>query len=124
MVGGVPVIRPIKAWEDAFNPLNRHVERIAWANITAEEALMRLRATLAGTSVPPSPPGGPHDLRLISVDVTAGSVVDVLNQVVHRHGEIMWSAVYETSPVRSGLQGLTIRFKWFDGHAITSEIPR
>jgi hypothetical protein len=41
MVGDDPVIRPMGAWNDPANPLNRRLEGIAWANITAEEALMR-----------------------------------------------------------------------------------
>jgi len=121
MVGVVPVIRPISAWDDPSNALNRQVEGIAWTDITAEEALVRNDVILEGGSGwRPIPPGAPHDARLISVNVPAGSVVDVLNEVAHRHGEIMWSAVYENSRIRAGSRTLAIGFRWFDGHAIRS----
>jgi hypothetical protein len=46
MVGEVPVMRPMSAWADPSNPLNRHVEGTAWSEITAEEGLVGIGALL------------------------------------------------------------------------------
>jgi hypothetical protein len=116
----VIVVRPVLSSADPDNLLNRPVRDIDWQDVTAEQALVNVRRLIHGSSnVPSTFPGSARDARLLSVRVRSGSVLDVLNEIVRAHGELMWSVVYVAPPRRGVVQtGPHISFKWLDGHGI------
>lgn len=119
-MNGVAVVRPVLASADPDNLLNQPVQDIDWQDVTAEEALRNVRALIHGSSnVPPTPPVSEHDGRRLSVRVRSGSVLDVLNEIVRAHGELMWSVVYVGHQRPGVVQiGPEISLKWLDGHGI------
>jgi len=116
----VIVVRPVLAAADPHNLLNQPVRNIDWPDVTVEQALLNVQGLIRGSSNGPSTfPAPAHDVRRVSVRVQSGSVLDVLNEIVRAHGELMWSVVYagrqpggvvQTSPQLS--------IKWLDGHAV------
>lgn len=115
-LNGVPVVRPINAWTDATNPLNQPVANLAWDNVSAEQALSRVAGLVFRRQVPANALQQSHDGRLLSVHVELGSVIDVLNEVVRAHGDLMWSVTHGISAENP--TGLRVSLKWFDGHAV------
>jgi hypothetical protein len=119
LTNDVIVVRPVLASADPDNLLNQPVRDIDWQDVTVEQAFVNVRKLIHGSSnVPPAFPGS-YDARLVSVRVRSGSVLDVLNEIVRAHGELMWSVVY-VGPERRGVirTGPVISLRWFDGHGI------
>jgi hypothetical protein len=91
-VGGVIVIRPLKAWTDTGNPLNARVDSVRWNNVTLGTATNRMLALIYGYPVVPDEPI--EGARSFSVAVASGSVLDVLVVSARAHGSVMWSTPY------------------------------
>jgi hypothetical protein len=123
---GVIVVRPVLASADPHNLLNQPVRDIDWQGVTAEEALRNVRRLIHGSSnVPSTLPESDHDGRRLSVRVRSGSVLDVLNEIVRAHGELMWSVVYVGHQPRGVVQiGPEISIRWLDGHGIGGIVRR
>ena len=92
---GVVLLRPRGAAEDTGDPLNRQVRDIRWQGLTsftAFDAVAHLlypddrRDYFAALKAPAGRP--------IDVDVTDGTIVDVLNAVVRSDGELGWWVHY------------------------------
>jgi hypothetical protein len=111
-------------WERTFDEhlLNQPVRDIDWPDVTVEEAWRNVRGLIHGSSnVPSAFPGRAHDVRRVSVRVQSGSVLDVLNEIVRAHGELMWSVVYAGGQPRGVVQtGPQMSIKWLDGHGVAS----
>jgi hypothetical protein len=118
----VIVVRPVLASGNPHNLLNQPVRDIDWPDVTVEQALQNVRGLIHGSSnVPSTSPASAHDARLVSVRVQSGTVLDVLNEIVRAHGELMWSVVYAGRRPRGAVQiGPQISIKWLDGHAVAS----
>ena len=117
VMNDVIVVRPVLASADPDNLLNQPVRDIDWQSVTVEQAFVNVRRLIHGSSnVPSTFPGSAHDGRLLSVRVRLGSVLDVFNEIVRAHGELMWSVVY-AGPERRGVvqTGPHISFWWLDG---------
>lgn len=116
----VIVVRPVLASADPDNLLNQTVRDIDWPDVTVEQALQSVRGLIRGSSnVPSTSPASAHDARLVSVRVQSGSVLDVLNEIVRVHGELMWSVMYAGRQPRGAVQiGPQISIKWLDGHGV------
>ena len=120
LMNDVIVVRPVLASADPDNLLNQPVRDIDWQDVTVEQAFLNVRRLIHGSSnVPSTFPGSVHDARLLSVRIRSSSVLNVLNEMVRAHGELMWSVVY-AAPERRGVvqTGPHISFRWFDGHGI------
>jgi hypothetical protein len=111
-VSGVIVLRPVKAWNDVKNPLNRSVGSLNWDNVTLSYALDEVATVVTGeryhTVV------SPMDDRQFNVRVTNATVLDLLNSIVRAHGELVWHVGYRST---GQLREFGIGFHAFDGHA-------
>ena len=119
-MNGVIVVRPVLASADPHNLRNQPVRDINWRDVTAEQAFVNVRKLINESSnVPSTFAGSDHDARLLSIRVQSGSVLDVLNEIVRAHGELMWSVEY-VGPARRGVvqTGPRVSFIWVDGHGI------
>jgi hypothetical protein len=91
---GVFVVRTVAAWKDPANALNQPVRDINWRDLTVLAAYDRIAQLLY-------PHGGElysgfkvKGDRLFSVNVTRGTIVDVLNAAARADGELGWSVRY------------------------------
>jgi hypothetical protein len=89
---GVAVVRPTRAWTDRSDLLNRQVRGIAWHDIVALEALVRVADLAASAAVPGPQPRPSGFTRVFSVVVDRGTTLDVLNAIARAHGEVGWTA--------------------------------
>jgi hypothetical protein len=119
-MNGVTVVRPVLASADPHNLLNQPVQDIDWQDVTAEQAFVNVRKLIHGSfNVPSTFAGSDHDGRLLSIRVRSGSVLDVLNEIVRAHGELMWAVEYVLPPSRGVVHtGPRISFIWVDGYGI------
>lgn len=84
---GVPVFRPVAAWDDKNDLLNRRVDAVNWSNITAGEAIDSTASLLSPHPIRPST--GPTD-KTFSVAFSGGRMIDLLNTVVKSSGHLTW----------------------------------
>lgn len=116
-IDDIVVVRPVSAWADRNDILNRSISGIAWDGVTAEEALFKASALLSGPTHANLRPMDAHDNRRLDIRVDAGSTLDVLNAIVRADGGTMWSVVYGAEqPGQPVLGRVTVALKWFDGH--------
>jgi hypothetical protein len=102
-VHGVFVVRTSRAWDDAGNVLNRRIREVHWHDLNIVAAFNRLAHLLY-----PNDSGevfdarAANDVRLFSVDVSDGTILDVLNAAAVADGELGWWVEYGTtsSPTR------------------------
>ena len=85
-IDGVIAIRPYDAWRDPKDPLNHPLPRVI-ANNRPTSEVIGLIWTLVGR---PFDWTGFPETRPISIDVSNGTLVDVLNAVVRAHGNMTW----------------------------------
>jgi hypothetical protein len=114
-------VRPVSAWSDEQDPLNQKIENIAWSDISAEEALVRIADIIYGHGDPSSPQMERHG-RGISIRIDAGTVIDLLNAVVRTDGEMTWAVTY---PASQGARAVRFRLSLtaFKGHTFTIGRP-
>ena len=96
-IGGAFVVRTLTAWEDPNDALNQRVRGIHWQRLDLLSTFNRIGHLLypadtgeyfAGVRLQN---GGS---RLLDVDVTDGTVLDVLNAVIRNDGELGWWVSY------------------------------
>ncbi len=83
---GVVVFRPVAAWDDPNDALLRTVPGVQFHDMPASKAIGVLIARLGGRGVAQLP-----DTRTVSVDLPAGSVLELLNAFARDYGELMWA---------------------------------
>jgi hypothetical protein len=89
-VHGVPVVRPVGAWVDPDNPLNRTVRDVVWEKVSMFDVL-----TLTQNLIEKGPKHAPvYAEPTLSIRVQSGAVLDVLNEIVLAHGEMGWRVSY------------------------------
>jgi hypothetical protein len=116
---GVIVFRPISAWNDAKNPLNRYIGSRSWEDVTLSDALDRAVAIVTG--VPYHTIASPLDDRRFNVKVTNATVIELLNGIVRAHGELVWHVGYR----RVGEVGeFGIGLATFEGHSRWLWVPQ
>jgi len=94
-LGGVFVVRPISAWNDPSNALNRPAADIDWHTLNVVSGFDRVAHLLYPDETSDVFAGlnGGGD-RTFDVKVTGGTILDVLNAVARADGELGWSVRY------------------------------
>lgn len=118
--GGVLLVRPVKSWNEPGHFLNRRFDsfeavRVRPADI-ATALYMRLRVDTRGGangSVAARPADVVLGDRSVSVSISSGTVLDILNATVLSDGQLGWRVSYERRPADP--QNSCIRFTTFDG---------
>ena len=87
-IGGVVVIRPAGAWDDAENPLHAPAPRLTLRQISVRTAL-HAAAALLGSSA--DAVASLADTKSFALETEPGPILDVLNATVRAHGEITWT---------------------------------
>ena len=95
---GVFVLRTREAWQRSDHPLHAGVPPILLPNIRIGNALLLIASFLGA----PQSRGGSSltDTKRFTLDLRAGTVLDLLNATVRAHGEIAW-AFESNSPAPS-----------------------
>jgi hypothetical protein len=115
-IGGVPVVRPIEAWSDRSNFLQRTVS-VGFTDQTVAGALTAILNAVGSGEF-----RGRRDLtsadgnRLFSISVQSSSVVGVLNAVVRSHGRLLWAVGYCRPQGNVNFAGILLRT--FDGDGL------
>jgi len=118
-LNGVAVFRPVAAWTDENDILNRKIGPVDLESVTPQQAVRSLTSLLVGypiratdtVDVKEQPSG-----RIFSVHSGGGRLIDVLNAVVKANGELMWHVgpdPREPNRIRVMLEG-------FDGMGVGS----
>lgn len=114
-VEGVFVLRTREAWERPDHPLHASVPPILLPNIRLDNALSLVAAFLGA----PQYRGGGNvgDLKRLSLNLPAGTVLDLLNGTVRAHGEMAW-AFESAAPGRSSLFPYTVTLHAAGGYGV------
>jgi hypothetical protein len=84
---GVVVFRPVQAWRDALNPLFLPVPDVQLRRVTLSTVMGVIASALKG---PEHASNTIVDTRRMSIDIPAGSVLDLLNAAAKSHGQLTW----------------------------------
>jgi len=84
---GVIVFRPVPAWRDALNPLFLPVPEVQLRRVTLSTVMGVIASALKG---PEHASNTIVDTRRMSIDIPAGSVLDLLNAAAKAHGQLTW----------------------------------
>jgi hypothetical protein len=87
-MNGVIVLRTPEAWNRANHPLNLPVQSLFLGDIRARTALSVVAAFLGAPQYRDTQLG---DTKRFSLQLDAGTVLDLLNAAVRAHGELAWS---------------------------------
>ena len=85
---GVIVFRPREAWGDGQDPLFLPVRDVQLRRVTLSTVLGLIASALKSRDHATT--YGPSDTRRISIDIPAGSVLDLLNAAAKAHGQLTW----------------------------------
>jgi hypothetical protein len=120
-VHGAFVVRTSRAWDDPGDVLNRRIADVHWRGLNVVAAFNRLAHLLYPTdSDDIFDPRASNDGRLFNVDVSDGTILDVLNAAAVSDGELGWWVEYGTTsdPTRFrltiGHYGSGPTFGWHD----------
>jgi len=108
-VDGVAVVRPSAAWSNPDDALNRRVQDIHWTSVNARETLDKLTSLIFDAPVAATP--GSVNPNTFAVDITDGTVIQVLNAAA-KAGGLFWWTQTETRP--SGSQVVMVSLAGFD----------
>jgi hypothetical protein len=113
-MNGVLVVRPIVAWLDPDNPLNRSLgdidlDRAGFATVL-DTIFTRLSAHQYGTF----PPREPY----FAIRLRSASALDVLNEIARSHGAVEWDALYDCAAMGGIPDTLQIRLKIHGGYGL------
>jgi hypothetical protein len=116
-VDDIAVFRPVAAWTDGRNILNRRVDNIAFDNVTvvqASDALLRVLFSRA-SPVPNAAGAG----QTFSVHIASGSVLDLLNAVIKAHGALIW----KVAPAEDDRPVVNVTLRNFEGGGAVRRWP-
>jgi len=108
-IDGIAVVRPSAAWNDPDDALNRRVQNIHWAGVNARQTLDRLTGLVFDAPVTPLP--GTINPSTFAVDISDGTVIQVLNAAA-KAGGLFWWTQTETRP--SGSHVVMVALAGFD----------
>ena len=112
-MAGVFVLRTREAWERSSHPLHAAVPPIQLADIRVGHALSLAAAFLGA---PQYRGGSVADTKRFSLDLGAGTVLDLLNGAVRAHGEVAWA--FETNPPGRSLFPYTVTLSAAGGYGV------
>jgi hypothetical protein len=102
-IGGVIVIRPMRAWVDKKNPLNQPAPDVTWQDVPIGYAVTYLTAVVRHQR----PPGDPssampcvHVSGTLTLQKSPGSILDMLNKIVLGYGNLQWTVDYASKRSR------------------------
>ena len=84
---GVIVFRPVQAWRDGLNPLFLPVPDVRLRRVTLSTVMGVIASAL---KAPEHASNTIVDTRRMSIDIPAGSVLDLLNAAAKSHGQLTW----------------------------------
>ena len=123
---GVIVMRPLEAWSDANNVLNRKLSGFVMHEGNFARALSLWRAAAFGDESPSlsrQPGRSEHAKRKFSVNAGPLPLSDVLDAIVRAHGALSWMVSYKAAPAT--LETMVVDLHTFDGEAtLTQHYPR
>jgi hypothetical protein len=117
---GIIVIRPLGLSNNPDNALNQRVSRVRGDRLHLEDLLARVTAAAHASSAPPTPRAA-LDLREFRVDVSSGTVLDVLVAAARAHGGVMWSVPDVARGPDQG--GFSLGFMTFAGAGVDTRGP-
>lgn len=120
---GVIVIRPRAAWGDPDDPLNRPVVHLSLVDVSPAHAFGYVTTILYGQNYRDEPTddgrlGGP-----ISIQVSSGSALDVLNQIARGTMPLTWTVRYRGDDLGAGKRDTTTKFA-LDVNSATGGVGR
>jgi hypothetical protein len=114
----IVVLRPANAWNDPANVLNRTTAAVEWTNVDVADALDKTMSLLTGIQY--KTPTSTQDDRRFDVVLHGATVLQLLNTIASKHGELIWHVSYLS---RDTGAKFGIGFKTFSGHAKWIWIP-
>lgn len=116
-IDGVPVVRPLAAWNSPESELNRQLPPVQWNGITQSDAVDRITHLLYASAKARASTFGD---RAFSVNFPGGTTIELLNAVAKAGGFFWWT---ERRPLATDAATTVFTLATFEGHGIVAVWP-